>query len=171
MQREIRDAEFGEYVLAHRTRLLGAARLLTAGRHDEAEDVVQSTLAKLYVHWPRVRKADDPVAYGLRSLTHAFLDERRRAYRRREVVTDQTPDRAGPVADHETRSSVLEALRGLAPRQRAVVVLRYFLQYDIAATAEVLGCTEGTVKSQTAKALSNLRTVLGDPITQEGPNR
>jgi RNA polymerase sigma factor (sigma-70 family) len=111
------------------------------------------------------------VGYGFRSLTNAFLDEQRRAHRRREVVTDVTPDREHPGDDLETRSTVLDALRGLPPRQRAVVVLRHFLQYDVAGTAHVLGCTEGTVKSQNAKALSRLRQVLGEPITQEGPTR
>jgi RNA polymerase sigma factor (sigma-70 family) len=75
------------------------------------------------------------------------------------------------MPDHETRSVVLAALNHLPPRQRAVVVLRHFLQYDVTATAHVLGCTEGTVKSQNAKALNRLRKELGEPITTEGPNR
>jgi RNA polymerase sigma-70 factor (sigma-E family) len=171
MRRETRDAEFTEYVAAHRVRLVRTARLLTAGDHAAAEDVVQSALTRLYVHWPRVRRADDPVAYGFRALTNAFLDEQRRAHRRREVVTGETLDRPEPVADHETRSTVLAALGDLPPRQRAAVVLRHFLEYDVAATAESLRCTEGTVKSQNAKALSTLRQRLGEPITtQEGSN-
>jgi RNA polymerase sigma-70 factor (sigma-E family) len=175
MRQEIRDSEFSEYVAAHRGRFVRTARLLTAGDHDTAEDVVQAALTRLYVHWPRVRRTDDPVAYGFRSLTNTFLDEQRRAHRRRELVTDETPDRVEPAVDHETRSAVLDALRGLAPRQRAVVVLRHFLQYDVAGTARALGCTEGTVKSQNAKALGRLRQVLGEvlgePITQEGQHR
>ncbi|HEY3530965.1 MAG TPA: SigE family RNA polymerase sigma factor [Nocardioides sp.] len=172
MRQEIRDAEFSEYVAAQRVRLVRTARLLTAGDHAEAEDVVQVALTRLYVYWPRVRRADDPVAYGFRALTNAFLDERRRAHRRREVPTEITPDTAEPAVDHETRSTVLAALHGLPPRQRAVVVLRHFLQYDVAATAHALGCSEGTVKSQNAKALNRLREVLGAPLTtQEGPNR
>ena len=63
------------------------------------------------------------------------------------------------------------ALHELPPRQRAVVVLRHFLEYDVAAAAQTLGCSEGTVKSQNAKASSKLRERLGEPITQEGPNR
>ena len=170
MRQETRDAEFSEYAAAHRVRLVRTARLLTAGNDAEAEDVVQTALTRLYVHWPRVRRADDPVAYGFRALTNAFLDERRRAHRRRELVTDEALDRAQPEPDHETRALVLAALRALPPRQRAVVVLRHFLQYDVASTAEVLGCTEGTVKSQNAKALGSLREQLGEPITLEGPN-
>jgi RNA polymerase sigma-70 factor (sigma-E family) len=172
MRQESRDAEFSEYVAAHRSRLVRTARLLTAGDHAGAEDVVQATLTRLYLHWPRVRRADDPVAYGVRALTNAFLGEQRRAHHRRELLTDDdAPDRAAPTVDQEMRSTVLDALQTLPPRQRAVVVLRHFLQYDVAATAHALGCAEGTVKSQNAKALAKLRERLADPITQEGPNR
>jgi RNA polymerase sigma-70 factor (sigma-E family) len=171
MRQESRDAEFSEFVAAHRARLVRTARLLTAGDHDAAEDVVQTALTKLYVHWPRVSSADDPVAYAFRSLTNAFLDERRRPHRRREVLVEHSPAGAAPGVDIEARSVVLAALRELAPRQRAVVVLRHFLQYDVAATSALLGCAEGTVKSQNAKALAHLRELLGDPITTEGPAR
>jgi RNA polymerase sigma-70 factor (sigma-E family) len=171
MRQEARDAEFSEYVAAQRVRLVRTARLLTAGDHAAAEDVVQTALTRLYVHWPRVRRADDPVAYGFGALTNAFLDERRRAHRRREVVTAETPDAEAAATDHETHAVVLAALHRLPPRQRAVVVLRHVLQYDVSATAEVLGCSEGTVKSQSAKALSTLRQTLAEPITTEGPNR
>src|SRR5690349_15702628 len=110
MRQEIRDSEFSEYVVAHRGRFVRAARLLTTGDEAAAEDLVQTTLTRLYVHWPRVRRADDRVAYGYRSLTNAFLDERRRAHRRREVVTDVGPDVIEANADPETRRLVLDAL-------------------------------------------------------------
>jgi RNA polymerase sigma-70 factor (sigma-E family) len=168
MREKTRDTAFSEYVAGQRVRLVRAARLLTVGDEAEAEDLVQATLTKLYVNWSRVIRADDPVAYGYRSLTNTFLDERRRAHRRREVVTDTTPEVADPTADPDTRRLVLEALEGLAPRQRAVIVLRHFLQYDVAAAAEVLGCAEGTVKSQNAKALAHLREVLGASLHAEG---
>lgn len=168
MRQENRDSEFSEYVVGQRARLVRTARLLTAGDHASAEDVVQTALTRLYVHWPQVRRADDPVAYGFRTLTNAFLDEQQRAHRRREVVTDDTPDTAQPAVDHETRSTVLAALRDLPPRQRAVVVLRHFLEYDVAATAQALGCAEGTVKSQNAKALAHLRDALGVSLSTEG---
>ena len=82
MRQEIRDSEFSEYVAAHRRRLVRAARLFTAGDDAAAEDLVQTTLTRLYVRWPRVSRAHDPVGYGYRSLTNAFLDERRRAHLR-----------------------------------------------------------------------------------------
>ena len=168
MRQEIRDSEFSEYVAAQRPSLVRAARLLTAGDEPAAEDLVQTTLTRLYVRWARVRGADDPVAYGYRSLTNAFLDERRRAHRRRETVTDRLPDTVDAGGDGETRQVVLAALEALPPRQRAVVVLRHFLQYDVAATALALGCAEGTVKSQNAKALAHLREILGPALHTEG---
>jgi RNA polymerase sigma-70 factor (sigma-E family) len=168
MRQKSRDSEFSEYVVAHRRRLVRAARLLTAGDEAAAEDLVQTTLTHLYVRWPRVRRAQDPAAYGYRSLTNAFLDERRRAHRRREVVTGAMPDTVQTSDDPETRRLVLDALDGLPARQRAVVVLRHFLQYDVAATAEVLGCAEGTVKSQNSKALAHLRELLGTALHTEG---
>jgi RNA polymerase sigma-70 factor (sigma-E family) len=163
-----RDAVFSDYVAGQRVRLVRAARLLTAGDEAAAEDLVQTTLTRLYVHWSRVSRADDPVAYGYRSLTNAFLDERGRAHRRREILSDTTPEVVGTAPDLETRHLVLDALGRLAPRQRAVVVLRHFLQYDVTATAEVLGCAEGTVKSQNAKALAHLREMLGTSLQAEG---
>lgn len=163
-----RDAEFSDYVAAQRVGLVRVARLLTTGDDAAAEDLVQTTLTRLYVHWSQVSRADDPVAYGYRSLTNAFLDEGRRAHRRHEVAGDVGLDAAGVMADPDTRRVVLDALRKLAPRQRAVVVLRHFLQYDVAGTAEVLGCAEGTVKSQNAKALAHLRELLGASLQVEG---
>ncbi|HEX5089968.1 MAG TPA: SigE family RNA polymerase sigma factor [Nocardioides sp.] len=160
-----RDTEFVEFVTAQRTALLRMARLLTAGDDAGAEDLVQTTLTRLYLHWPRVRRAGNPVGYARTSLTHAFVDEQRRAYKRRELTTDVVTDRATHDDDRDLPQLVLAALAQLAPRQRAVVVLRHFLDLDIAETARMLGCTTGTVKSQNAKALDRLRSVLEPEIT------
>jgi RNA polymerase sigma-70 factor (sigma-E family) len=165
---DTRDEQFSSYVASQRVRLVRAARLLTAGDEAAAEDLVQTTLIRLYRHWPRVSGAHDPVRYGFKTLTNVFLAERRRAHRRWEVITDRAPERVATSLDPETRRLVLQALEGLAPRQRAVVVLRHFLQYDVATTAEVLGCAEGTVKSQNARALAHLREALGSALTNEG---
>ena len=163
-----RDEEFVQYVSAYRGGFMRAARLLTAGDDAGAEDLVQSTLTTLYLHWPRVAQADSPAAYGYASLTNAFLHEQRRAHRRREVVTDKAPEVVAGAADVETSSMVFETLQRLPPRQRAVVVLRHFLDYDVARTARLLGCSQGTVKSQNAKALTKLRELLGTYIFTEG---
>jgi RNA polymerase sigma-70 factor (sigma-E family) len=167
-----RDAEFSEYAAAERRRLLRTARLLSVGDEASAEELVQTTLTRLYVHWPKVRRAHDPVSYGLKALTNAFIDERRRAHWRREQLAD-APD-AGRGADPadgrdpDLRQAMLAALAGLPPRQRAVVVLRHWLDLDVAATASVLGCSTGTVKSQNAKALEHLRASIGSEVLTEG---
>ena len=164
-----RDAEFVEFVTAQRTALVRMARLLTAGDDALAEDLVQTTLTRLYLHWPRVRRAGNPVGYARTSLTHAFVDELRRAHRRRETPTDAVHDGVHDTVTHDADAdlaqAVLAALGTLAPRQRAVVVLRHFLDLDVAETARVLGCSTGTVKSQNAKALGHLRGVLEPAIT------
>ena len=159
-----RDTEFEEFLLAQRGPLVRMARLLTAGDHALAEDLVQTTLTRLYVAWPRVRRAGNPVGYARTSLTHAFVDERRRPHRR-ETPTDEVLDTRSYDADARPADAVLAALRDLPPRQRAVVVLRHWLDLDIAETARLLSCSTGTVKSQNAKALGHLRAVLEPTIT------
>ncbi|TCC56261.1 SigE family RNA polymerase sigma factor [Kribbella pittospori] len=160
-----RDAEFLEYAAAHRGRMLRTARLLTSGDAYWAEDLVQVALTKLYVHWTKVRREDGAARYADRILVNAFLDERRRLWRHREGSTDhlQDPDPA-PGPDQAERLTVLQALAKLPRRQHAVVVLRYFRDLDVQATADLMGCSTGTVKSQTSHALTKLRDLLRDPL-------
>ena len=164
-----RSREFVAFVTAHRGDLVRTAALLAAGDEAYAEDLVQTTLTRLYLAWSRVRQADSALAYARRSLTHVFIDETRRAHRRRETSVADPADPlvpgmgSEPVAagtDHELRAVVLAALASLGPRQRAVVVLRHWHDLDVAATARILGCSSGTVKSQNARALAHLRTHL-----------
>ncbi|WP_193610389.1 SigE family RNA polymerase sigma factor [Nocardioides lijunqiniae] len=172
MRRAERDDEFAEFVGAHRSTLVSMGRLLTAGDHAWAEDLVQTSLTKLYVSWARVRRADNPLGYARTTLTHAFVDETRRAYRRRELVAEDAHSTVGELQtapDVDLRRDVLTALAGLAPRQRAVVVLRHWLDLDVAETARLLDCTEGTVKSQNAKALAHLRDALGENVLPAHP--
>jgi RNA polymerase sigma-70 factor (sigma-E family) len=161
-----RDAEFTEFVLAQRPALVRMARLLTAGDEAFAEDLVQTTLTKLYLAWPRVRHAGNPVGYARTTLTHAFVDEQRRGHRRNELLTEHGVDSAVD-AEPGLADEVLTSLRGLAPRQRAVVVLRHWLDLDVAETARLLGCSTGTVKSQNAKALDHLRKALAPAVILE----
>ena len=161
-----RTREFVAFTREHRRDLMRTATLLCAGDDAFAEDVVQTTLTRLYLSWGRVRRADSPLAYARRSLTHVFIDETRRAHRRRESTTaDPVGELAAepvvPGADPDVRAVVLAALNSLGPRQRAVVVLRHWHDLDVAETARVLGCSPGTVKSQNARALAHLRAVLG----------
>jgi RNA polymerase sigma-70 factor (sigma-E family) len=171
MRASDRDTEFVDFVTAQRTPLVRMARLLTAGDDAFAEDLVQTTLTRLYVHWARVRRAGNPVGYARTSLTHAFFDEQRRAHRRRETPSELQADvhtgGTAPEPDLDLAHTVLAALSSLAPRQRAVVVLRHWLDLDVAETARVLSCSTGTVKSQNAKALDRLRTLLEPVIILE----
>jgi len=113
------------------------------------------------VAWPSFRRADNPEGYLRRTLVNALTDERRRWWRRHERSMAEPPDR---VRDEPAGGDLDEGLRGalrdLPPRMRAAVVFRYFYDLDVADTADALGCSVGTVKSQTARALDRLRHVL-----------
>jgi RNA polymerase sigma-70 factor (sigma-E family) len=159
--RSTRGEEFEQYVLAKRSELLRTATLLTAGDRHLAEDLVQSTLTQLYVAWPAFQRARNPGGYARRALVNALVDETRRPWRR-ESLQAELPDVPTPEAatagDEGERLNL--ALRGLPPRMRATLVFRFFHDLSVAETAEALGCSEGTVKSGTARALDRLRDVL-----------
>jgi RNA polymerase sigma-70 factor (sigma-E family) len=137
---------------------------LLCGDWHLAEDLVQTTLYKMYGAWPRIRGTDRPMSYARRTLTRCWLDERRRPWRRSEHHTDALPEVADETADPSRhpaglRPELATALAALAPRQRAVLVLRYFCDLPVADAARELRCSEGTVRSQTARALQTLRSV------------
>ncbi|MFC4064307.1 SigE family RNA polymerase sigma factor [Actinoplanes subglobosus] len=157
-----RDEQFHQFVVSRRAALVRTATLLTAGDAHLAEDLVQSTLTKLYVAWPSFQRADNPDGYVRRTLVNALTDERRRWWRRSERPMAEVPDRvAAEDITGDVSDGLRAALRELPPRMRAALVFRYFYDLDVADTADALGCSEGTVKSQTARALDRLRTVLG----------
>ncbi|GAB2609981.1 SigE family RNA polymerase sigma factor [Kribbella endophytica] len=158
---ERRDREFTEFVLTRQSRLLGTAYLLCGDLHS-AEDLVQTALTKLYVAWPRVQRSGGEDAYVRRILVNASIDSSRRAWRRERSTAD-LPEVAEPP-DHgvEDRDELVAALALLAPKQRRIVVLRYWLGLPIEEVAADLQVTASTVKSQSAKALQNLRTHLSD---------
>lgn len=142
-----RDEQFHRFVLGHRTGLVRTATLLTAGDTHLAEDLVQSTLTKLYVAWPSFRKADNPEGYLRRTLVNALTDERRRWWRHHERTVADLPER--PRFDEpEDDERLREALRDLPPKMRAAVVFRYFYDLDVADTADALGCSVGTPKNR-----------------------
>ncbi|HVF03901.1 MAG TPA: SigE family RNA polymerase sigma factor [Frankiaceae bacterium] len=155
-----RDDEFRAYVATARPGLVRAATLLAAGDGHLAEDVVQTSLTKLYVAWPRVRR-EGPERYVRRILVNAFTDETRRPWRRERTQAELPDVPARAAASVEDADAVRRALAALPPRMRAAVVLRYWLELDVAETATALGCSEGTVKSQTARGLDRLRELLG----------
>jgi RNA polymerase sigma-70 factor (sigma-E family) len=161
-------AGFRDFVDAHRRDLLRAAWLLT-GDWQRAEDLVQTALAKTWPNWTRLRASGDDHldAYVRRVLYTTYATWWRRRWRD-EVPTSTLPDRSadGGSAAYDAadgRAALWPLVRRLPPRQRAVIVLRYFEDQSEAATAAALGCSIGTVKSQTAKALAHLRLTVDEP--------
>ena len=160
-----RDAEndYREFVIARTPALLGTAYLLT-GDLGIAEDLLQATLLQVYRHWGRVAAAGNPESYVRRVMTN----QRITWWRRRRVAewpTDAVPERkvADGVAGLAERDEMWRALQQLPARARAVLVLRYWEDLSEADTARILGCSVGTVKSQSSRGLRRLREVLGGP--------
>lgn len=157
---------FTEFAKSRLDRFRRTAYLLCGSWHT-ADDLASIVLTKLYRRWRRVEHLADLDAYARRMLLRAWLDERRRPWRREHTTTtppDQPTDpRAGPEATHD-RMALLPLLAELPPRRRAVLVLRYFNDLSVEQTAAAMDCSTGTVKSQTARALETLRTRLGSEI-------
>lgn len=153
------ETQFTEYFTARVQPLRRLAYGLCGDWHT-AEDIVQLTFVRLYSAWPRVR-IDSVDHYTRRVLVNVFLSHRRT--RRWEALTASPPELPAPdgpaVAD---RLALHAALAGLAPRQRAVVVLRHLEDLPVAEVAELLQVSEGTVKSQTARGLETLREAITD---------
>ena len=151
---------FEEFVVARRPALLRTAYLLT-GSHQDAEDLVQVALIKAVPHWKRI--ADQPEPYVRKILARESVSRWRRR-RWREVPSDDLPETPvdGPAED---RVELQRALARLAPRQRAVIVLRYYEDLTEAETARVLGISVGTVKSQARDALARLRLDALDTVS------
>jgi RNA polymerase sigma-70 factor (sigma-E family) len=165
-----RDEEFSAFVRTRRSELLRSACLLTAGDPHLAEDLVQTALAKLYVAWPRVRRDGTQVHYAWRILANAHIDEVRRPRWARERPVAAPPDRPDPAGppDRMALDAFPDGIDGAAVRaalagMRAAVVLRHWADFSTQDAARILGCTEGTVKSQTAKGLARLRDLLDSP--------
>ncbi|BBH70323.1 RNA polymerase sigma24 factor [Actinoplanes sp. OR16] len=153
--------EYREYVSGRMDGWRRTAYLLCGDWHA-ADDLVSIALVRLYRHWGRVSAVEHPEAYVRQILVRTMLNERRRSWRREQpmVAVPDRPVTGGPesVAD---RQMFVALLGELPPRRRAVLVLRYFCDLSVEETAAQLGCSTGTVKSQTARALETLRTRLG----------
>jgi RNA polymerase sigma-70 factor (sigma-E family) len=157
---------FTEYVVARRPLLYRTAWVLCGDPH-QAEDLVQHVLSRLYVAWPRVSRMDSVDGYVRTMLVNANVDRLRR---RREHVGLDGFDHAARDVDRDALHDLREALAGLAPGQRRVVVLRHLWGLSVEETAAELGVMPGTVKSQTADAVRRLRELLA-PQPGEGPAR
>lgn len=152
------DRTFEEFVAARGSALLRTATLLCAASRHDAEDVVQSALEKAYRHWSRIE--GDPEPYVRRILVNLTISRARRRKILREVHVAEPPETEIPEAADGVvlRDALIRELHRLPPRQRAVLVLRYWEDLSEAQTAQLLGCSVGTVKSQASKALARLRS-------------
>lgn len=161
-----RDAEFTAFMTEAEPLLTRTAWLLCGDAH-RAEELVQQTLVRTYVAWPRAR-AGDPVAYARRTLSNLRIDTWRK--HRREVLVE--PGAVGPgtaipsqAQQHAERDALVRALARLPERRRRVVVLRYLLDLPEHEVADDLDISVGTVKSTAARGLAQLRDLLGAPDT------
>ena len=143
-----------------RTQQLFRVAYLMCGDWHEAQDLVQTCLAKLFVSWNRIHRVENLEGYARKVLLHTYLSQRR-LKRSREIPTAEFGERYAPDDDPELRLTLIAALRELPPRNRAVVVLRYFEDYSVEAVADLLGTTVPAIKSINTRSLRQLRTVLG----------
>ena len=157
------DAAYTEYVAAKLPWLRRVAYLLCQDWH-RADDLLQTTITKLYIHWPKTDRIRNLDGYVRTILVNTFLAEQRSPWWKRVVPFQEDLD----VPEEETETDLddalilREALAFLPPRQRAVIVLRYYDDLSVAQAAEALRCSEGTIKSQTSRAIATLRTILED---------
>lgn len=156
------SAAFAEFATARSGALFRAAYLMV-GDHALAEDLLQEALTKTYVAWPRLRDVNNAEAYTRKAITTTAISWWRRKSWQNEQPRGDVPERVGTghgddIAD---RDWLWQELHNLAPRQRAAIVLRYYEDLTEAQTAEALGCSVGTVKSQVFDGLKKLRQALG----------
>lgn len=163
------EQEFEEFARARIPQLYRSAWLLCGKRHD-AEDLVQETLAKVFAKWisPWGRRIDNPAAYAQTTLTRTFISSRRRRSSG-EIPHDELPEAPGWVSFQDTelsevRLAILQALHGLKPADRAVLVLRYLEDLSVEETAQRMGSSSGAVRSRSMRALERIRPLLDDLI-------
>jgi RNA polymerase sigma-70 factor (sigma-E family) len=158
--------EFAEFAVGASPRLRRTAFLLCGDWHT-AEDLTQTTLAKLFVAWRRIRRLEGVDAYATRTLVNAYLTDRRRK-RSGEQPVAEIPEIPVEPDGPELRIAVMGVLAGLPPGARAVVVMRYWADMSVDQVAAALGCSPGNVKSQCARALARLRPLLGEIAAEAG---
>jgi RNA polymerase sigma-70 factor (sigma-E family) len=153
------ETEFATFVAARRPHLRRIAYALCGDWH-QAEDLVQTALAKLYVAWPRLHKEGAEEAYARRIMVRANIDDSRRPWRRESPGLERHDRPVAPDHSQDDRSELVRALQQLPPMQRKVVLLRHWLDLSVEETAWELGISTGTVKSHTSRALAALQKLL-----------
>ncbi|MFJ2739524.1 SigE family RNA polymerase sigma factor [Streptomyces sp. NPDC087440] len=162
------EDQYLEFVTARARALHRSAYALAAGDAHLAEDLVQETLSRVYVHWKKVARADSPAAYAQTVLVRTFLTlQRRRSTGERP--TGNMPDSAATGPDTALRLTLLDALAQLPPRDRAVLLLRYWEGHSIEETAHMLKLSSSAVRSQSTRALTRVRALLGDTLADLVP--
>lgn len=152
---------FTEFMTARSASLFRTAYLIV-GDHQLAQDLLQESLVKTYLAWPRLRDVGKAEAYTRRTIvTTAISWRRRRSFHERPTAHLPEPEAPDPGDAVTSHTSMMTQLRALPPRQRAAVVLRYYEDLSEAQTAEVMGCSVGAVKSQTHAGLARLRERMG----------
>ncbi|MDQ3887169.1 MAG: SigE family RNA polymerase sigma factor [Actinomycetota bacterium] len=167
------EQEFAEYFVTRRDAVRRTAYLICGDWH-RADDLAQTAFVALHRRWRKIRDKRALDAYVRRSLMRAAIDESRRPWRREHAV-EELPDTSSNGSEDTVdnvvarRSALVDGLQRVPPRQRAVLVLRFFEGQSVADVATTLNCTEGTVKSQTARGLDALRAALGDALDDLRP--
>ena len=161
LRRSRAHEEFERFAAVQADELIRTAYLMVGDRGD-AEDIVQECLLRVARKWPRVRKMQHPGAYARRVMVNLVLDGRHKRARRTLELATIAPETAQPAVSLDDRADLIRALRDLSPRQRAVLVLRYFCDLPEAEVATIIGCSVGTVKSSASRALAQLRLALVD---------
>ncbi|MEU9129377.1 SigE family RNA polymerase sigma factor [Kitasatospora sp. NPDC048540] len=159
--------EFEEFAHARGTALFRTALLLCGDWHL-AEDLTQSALARIYSSWGRVRRADSPEAYARRVLVRTYLSHRRLRRTAERSAIGELPERETFTEGPSLRITLLSALALLPPRDRAVLVLRYWEDRGVEETAAELGLNVGAVRTRSLRALNRLRAHLGEQLTGLG---
>jgi RNA polymerase sigma-70 factor (sigma-E family) len=160
-----KDDQYAAYVAQSWSRLFRTAYALT-GDYREAEDLLQTALLKVYAAWHRIDAADAPDAYVRRILINQVISWRRRSRHHAEIVSNAPPERvvASPDAAVVERAAMWDALRQLPPRQRAIVVLRFYEDLSERDIADLMDVAPGTVKSQCSAALAKLQAALSSDV-------
>jgi RNA polymerase sigma-70 factor (sigma-E family) len=161
------EVRFTEFVHAHTASLFRTAYLMT-GDYQRAEDVLQVALVRVYQHWPRVDKMDQPAAYARRVVVNQAVSWWRRRSSHESLTLSVEPVWDGRVDDVAEHERVWTAVLSLPRRQRAVTVLRYYEDMTEAQIAETLGMAPGTVKSHCHAAIRRLAELLDEPTVEPG---
>ncbi|MFG2875023.1 SigE family RNA polymerase sigma factor [Streptomyces sp. NPDC048337] len=164
--RQGRRDGFRDFAAGRSAHLYRSACLLASGDTHLAEDLVQETLGRMYLLWGRISRIDNPAAYAQTVLVRAFLTHQRRRSAGERPVGEFPDSGAAVGGDPALRLTLLEALGRLAPKDRAVLVLRYWEDRSVEETADAMNVSSAAVRTRTSRALARLREQLGGSLAE-----